>query len=245
MNKKGFTLVEILIAMFVGLVIMAAVYGLMTFAQKTSSSLDRKVITQQDTRSVLDLMAMEIRMASYNMRSEADLWLNSPTCWGIAVPAPDPYYGYVRKGILQANANQLAFVMDLDSDRQFTSNNEYIRYSYDNMTNTLTRSAMMNGGACGAAQDILGGTAPFTNVRNATAGVKMFRYFNSANTDITNTVNNNNDKSTGIPAIRRILITIVTETEQPDSNTHQPKRMVYSTSVIVRNHVLSPPNYPK
>ena len=66
MRKNGFTLVEILIAMFVGALIMAAVYSLMTLTQKTSTSLDRKVITQQDTRTVLDLMAMEIRMASFN-----------------------------------------------------------------------------------------------------------------------------------------------------------------------------------
>jgi len=66
MNKKGFTLVEILITVVVAAVIMAAVYGLMTMAQRTSSSTDRRVITQQDTRSVLHFMAMEIRMASFN-----------------------------------------------------------------------------------------------------------------------------------------------------------------------------------
>ncbi len=232
MNKKGFTLVEILIAMFVGLVIMAAVYGLMTFAQKTSSSLDRKVITQQDTRSVLDLMAMEIRMVSYNMRSEPLIWAGNgtaalpgiPTCW------VNPIIN-VNKGIQIANANTLVFAMDLDSDGQFTSNNEYIRYSY-NGADTLSRATN-----CAAPQNILGGTAPFTNVRNFTEGVLMFRYF-SATGEM--------GGLTGVPmdirAIRRILITIATETEQPDSNTHQPKRMVYSTNVIVRNHVLSPPH---
>ena len=227
MNKKGFTLVEVLIAVVVGATIMAAVYGLMTMAQKTSSSTDRRVITQQDTRSVLDLMAMEIRMASYNMRNEPLLWQNIPTCWGIAVPTTIPL---TRKGILQATANQLAFAMDLNSDGQFTSNNEYIRYSYDGTT-TLSR-ATMTGGACGAAQNILGGTAPFTNIRNAAEGVPMFRYF-SATGELVAPIN--------IPEIRRILITIASETESNNSSTGQPKRMVHSTNVIVRNHVLSAP----
>lgn len=232
MNKKGFTLIEILIAMFVGAVIMAAVYGLMTFAQRTSSSLDRKVITQQDTRAVLDLMAMEIRMASYNPSSSDLQWLNIPACWGIAVPNVPPLF---QKGILAANANTLAFAMDLDGDRQFSSNNEYIRYSYDGAT-TLTR-ATASGAACGIPQHILGGNAPFSRVRNAAAiagGIPMFRYFDAAGNELPAPIN--------IPAIRRILITIATETEHLDSNTKQPKRMVYSTNVIVRNHVLSPPH---
>lgn len=233
MNKKGFTLIEVLIAMVVGALIMAAVYGLMTVAQKTSSSLDRKVITQQDTRAVLDLMAMEIRMASYNARSEALIWAGNgtaampgiPTCW--AAPIANAF-----KGIQVANANTLAFAMDLDSDGKFSSNNEYIRYSYDG-ANTLTRATN-----CGPAQDILGGTAPFSSVRNAAAvagGIPMFRYFDAAGLELPAPIN--------ILAIRRILITIATETEQIDTNTKQPKRMVYSTNVIVRNHVLSPP-YP-
>ncbi|MCK7477838.1 MAG: hypothetical protein M0C28_10690 [Candidatus Moduliflexus flocculans] len=56
---------------------MAAVYSLMTLTQKTSTSLDRKVITQQDTRTVLDLMAMEIRMASFNPMHEIQTWSNA------------------------------------------------------------------------------------------------------------------------------------------------------------------------
>lgn len=235
MNKKGFTLVELLIAMIVGAVIMSAVYGMMVMAQKTSSNLDRKVITQQDTRAVLDLMAMEIRMASYNMRSEPLIWQGNvtaalpgiPTCaaWGVNAVTN------TFKGIQIANANTLVFAMDLDSDGKFTSNNEYIMYSY-NGANTLTRATN-----CGDPQHILGGNAPFSNVRNAAAiagGIPMFRYF-SATAELAAPIN--------IPAIRRILITIASETEDKDSNTGQPKKMVYSTNVIVRNHVLSPP-YP-
>jgi type IV pilus assembly protein PilW len=240
MNNKGFTLIELLIAMTVGLAIMAAVYGLMVMAQKTSSSLDRKVMSQQDTRAVLNLMAMEIRMASYNPRSEPLIWQGNgtaampgiPLCWGAPVSA--------RKGIVIANANTLAFAMDLDRDGQFVSDNEYIRYSYDGV-NTLTRATN-----CGIPPHLLGGNAPFTNVRNAAAvagGIPMFRYFNKDDVDITATVDNNSSQTNGIPAIRRILVTIASETEDNDSHTGQPKRMVYSTNVIVRNHVLSPP-YP-
>ncbi len=248
MNKKGFTLVEMLTAMVVGTLVVAAAYGVMMMAQSTSANLDRKVTTQQDSRAVLDLMAMEIRMASYNPTQNNLLWQTTPFCWGNVVPVATPLY---RRGIIVANANQLAFVMDLGGPPGPTSNipsgvigdanNEYIMYSYDGVA-TLTRATAGPAG-CGAPQDLLGGTAPFTLVRNAAAGVTMFRYFNFADQEITATVNNSSNPINGIPAIRRILITIASETQAIDTRTGIPRRVVYSTNLIVRNHVLSPPQF--
>ena len=235
MNKKGFTLVEILITVVVAAVIMAAVYGLMTMAQRTSSSTDRRVITQQDTRSVLHFMAMEIRMASFNTLYELNLWAGNgldlpgiPTCWNVSDITN------AHKGIQRATANELVFAMDLDGDGEFTSDNEYIRYHYDDATKKLSRAAMTDE-ACGEAQDILGGDG-FTNIMEGNGGVPMFRYFSA-----TNEMGGASGNSMDIRAIRRILITIVSETASKDSNTGNPKRMVHSTNVIVRNHVLSLP----
>jgi D-arabinose 5-phosphate isomerase GutQ len=56
----------------------------------------------------------------------------------------------------------------------------------------------------------------------------VFQYFD--NTDAV---------TTSIPAIRRIRITIVAETENKDSLTNQVKTMTYTTDVLVKNHVLS------
>ena len=217
MRKNGFTLVEILIAMFVGALIMAAVYSLMTLTQKTSTSLDRKVITQQDTRTVLDLMAMEIRMASFNPMHEIQTWSNaSPLA---CMPAVSPG----NKGIKIATANSIAVAMDLDGSQTIgDANNEYIVYSYDGAS-TLTRSV-----SC-AASAIIGGSAPYSNVRNADAGVPLFQYFDK-----------DDNPTASIPDIRRILITIASETSEIDLNTKQTKKLVYSTSVIVRNHAISP-----
>ena len=230
MRKNGFTLIEVIVAMAVGAIIMAAVYGYMVMSQKNSTNMNRRIVTQQDTRTVLDLMAGEIRMASYNPVHNLSTW-NNPTPLACIAAAPIAY-----KGIKSANATSIAVAMDLDSSGNIgDGNNEYIVYSYDGAS-TLTRSVN-----CGNADAILGGTAPFSNVRNAVAGVNLFRYFNASNADITATViNNPADAATGIPAIRRILITIVADTSEKDLNTKKEKRMVYSTSVIVRNHVLSP-----
>ncbi len=219
MRYKGFTLVEVLIAMAVGAIIMAAIYGLMTTAQKTSTSLDRKVIAQQDTRAVLDLMAMEIRMASYNPSYANTVWGNSSlACVPSVTISP-----ISNKGIKIATPNQLAAAMDLDGSGTIGDvSNEYIVYSYDGAS-TLTRSV-----SC-ASSDIIGGSAPFSKIRNAAAGVSLFQYFDK-----------DDNPTANIPDIRRIVITIASETSEINLNTKQPNKLVYSTSVVVRNHAISP-----
>ncbi len=235
MKKNGFTLVEVLTALVVGLVIMTAVYGVMTIAQRSSANLGRKIVTQQDTRAVLDFMAMEIRMASLNPLNNSATWngaILAPACNGLVM-------NQAFKGVQVANTNTIAIAMDLDGllpagGTIGNVDNEYIVYSY-NGVDSITRSV-----SCGPANAILGGNAPDSNVRNATAGINLFRYFDRNNLEITNTVNNNPSLVNGIPAIRRVLITIVADTAEIDLNTKQPRRMIYSTNVIVRNHALSP-----
>jgi prepilin-type N-terminal cleavage/methylation domain-containing protein len=232
-RRKGFTLVELLIAMAVGIVIIAAVYSAMNLALRFSANTDRKVISQQDTRAVLDLMAMEIRMASYNPTMSTTIWStipsNATTCNQMGLVSPVP----ANKGIQIANANTILIAMNLNANNTIGAagdENEYIVYSYNANANTITRNV-----SCGGNQAILGGTAPDSNVRNAAVlptPIPLFQYFDR------------NDQPTAlIPNIRRIQITIVTDTAANDttqSGTPRPRRMIYSTSVIVRNHAISP-----
>ena len=73
---------ELLIALAVGSLIMVAVYGIINMAQRSSSSIEKRVIAQQDVRGALDLMALEIRMASYN-QSLNNIWI-TPVCGGLS-----------------------------------------------------------------------------------------------------------------------------------------------------------------
>jgi hypothetical protein len=185
---------------------------------------------------VLDLMATEIRMASYlPPPCNNSTWLTIPACPEMTGWGGTPVRDY--KGIQVADANKIFVAMDLNGDGVIgpPGANEYIMYSYDGAS-TLSRDV-----SCSGNWAILGGTALSSNVRNAVAGpgstlVPMFRYFDRANNDITATVSNNASTVNGIPAIRRILITIVADTADKDLNTKMPKRIVYSTSVAVRNH---------
>jgi prepilin-type N-terminal cleavage/methylation domain-containing protein len=242
MKNKGFSLVEVLIAMAIGAIIMAAVYGVMTVSQRSSTSIDRKTLTQQDTRSIMNLMATEIRMASYNP-------LMRQSTWTLA-SAPDISSCYTGeqsfKGVRIAKDNQIAIAMDITpvpnpvtgeidgyGDGWIgNTSEEYITYTYNPANKSLTRRT-----SCGFHTALLGGTALHTNVINADAGVQMFRYFGPTDNEITASVDANPSAVSGIPAIRRVLITLVVETADPDLQTGQTRKMVYSTNVILRNHV--------
>jgi prepilin-type N-terminal cleavage/methylation domain-containing protein len=239
MDKKGFTLVELMVSLTVGMLVMLAVYGVMEMAQKSSTSVSNKVTTQQDVRSVLDLMAMEIRMASYNPMNTAATWGPSGTSWGVggtAIPVcasmglGTPIA--TLKGIQLSSRNAIIVAMDLDGSGGIgNAPNEYLMYSYDGVS-TISRNVR-----CGGNDAILGGADTGTNVRNAAAGLFLFRYFDRLDNDITAALEASQSQ---IVNIRRILITIVADNEYADPGAATPRRMIYSTNVIVRNHVLSP-----
>ncbi len=241
-KRNGFTLVELLIGLIVGALVMLAVYMAMVMSQRTSAGVGRKVITQQDTRAVLDIMASEIAMASFNPNPAGPgSWKPGTMNLDEVLSCPKTAFPFdpVNKGIFLANANNLYIAMDLNTDRVIgcscvnpvdcdndvpcAGQNEYILYSYNAANREITRRTR-----CGNAVAILGGTALGSNVVNGNAGINLFQYFNAAGAP-----------AASIRDIRRIRINIVAETSEIDLNTKQPKRMIYSTDVLIRNHMVT------
>jgi hypothetical protein len=64
----------------------------------------------------------------------------------------------------------------------------------------------------------------------------VFRYYD----DTGNLLRPNFELPAAIPDIRRIQITLAIETEDIDPNTRQRRKLIYSTSVIPRNHAITP-----
>ena len=226
-NKNGFTLIELMIAMGIGLVILAALYTSVNMAQRSSSGVGRKVVTQQDARTVLDIMAMEIRMTSLNTSASRTIWSTIPACaMGSLVPVKE------NKGLQIAGPNAILIAMDLGGKIESGANvpsgiigdapNEYIEYEFKNKT--ITRNV-----SCGGDNVLLGGEDLSTIVRNGVLGIPLFQYFDRLG-----------NPTASIPDIRRVRITIVADTMNPDALTSQAKRMTYTTDVLVKNHVLCP-----
>ncbi|TRZ74575.1 MAG: hypothetical protein D4R93_06340 [Deltaproteobacteria bacterium] len=236
-EMKGFTLVELMVAMGVTMVLMGAVYMAVNAAQRHSSAIERKVAVQQDVKPALDLMTMEIGMASYNPNATTGNWLLASDC--LAVSSNQGYLG-----VQEATANALTVEMDINADctvdsdpicmRNYSGNpnpNEVIRYNYDTANQYITRAT-----DCAGGQPFLGDVPANTRavrVINSTLNIPLFRYYDGTGTEIVSA-----GLPAGIPNIRRIDITLAVETENVDPNTNQRRRLIYSTSVIPRNHAI-------
>jgi prepilin-type N-terminal cleavage/methylation domain-containing protein len=232
-TNKGFTLVEIVVAMMIGILLLMAIYGVVNIAQRSSSGIERRVMAQQDEKAALGLMEMEIRMVSFNPNFvlDGDLWLSTANCFSASAT---PTY----KGLQEATANAITIEMDINESSSIGDvENEIIRYNYDTANQQITReSKRPPPGSCNpGGQPFLGGSVAnqkTVRVINNTLGLPVFRYWNGSGTELIPGVT--------LPAstadIRRIDITLAVETEYANPTTNQPSRMIYSSSVIVRNH---------
>ena len=230
-GSRGFTLVECVVAVAVGMAVLGAVYAAVWSGQRSATGIDRKVTTGQDARAALEVMAMEMRMASYNPFYAANPWTDMTNC-----NAGDA----TRRGIQNAAAGTIQIQMDLNgsgSCGEAGAANEIIVYALDTANQRITRETWTCSGApaSGGVQSFLGaaaGQVKTVRVVNHDVAIPFFRYFDSAGTDITSSLPG------AIGQIRRIEITLVVDSENVDPSLagSQRRRMIYSTSVVPRNH---------
>ena len=219
MKDKGFTLIEVVFAVMVGLILLTAIYTAILTGQRSSVAIEAKTIAQQDVRAALELMAMEIRMASYNPTFAPDGMWRDTACVASGIPG--------NKGIQEATRFFISIQMDIDKSGAIEATNEIIRYAYDSVNQRITRQV-----DCGDVQSLLGDTA--------TGMPKVVRVINDINIPIFRYFNSLGNPTTSIPDISRIDITLAVETEGIDPSTGQRRSMIYSTSVTPRNHVIGP-----
>jgi prepilin-type N-terminal cleavage/methylation domain-containing protein len=229
-KQRGYTLVEMVISIAVGMVIIAAIYAAVNMGQRSTVNVERKVAAHQDARASLGLMALEIEMASFNPTYASGVWVAPGDC--------TPGSGNQNyRGIQDATVISMTVESDINENGVIggTGNpNEVITYAYDSTNQYITRSTNCSGGG---NQPFLGDIPTSGNPRTVrvinTDAVPVFQYFDAQGTQITAA-----GLPAGIPNIARIDITLWVETEDVDPNSGQRRRMVYSTSVIPRNHVI-------
>jgi type IV pilus assembly protein PilW len=224
----GFTLVELLMAVAVGLVLLGAIWSAVMAGQRSSVGIERKVTTGQDARIALEIMAAEIRMASFNPMFAMGLWIDPASC------SPAANQGW--RGIQEATSAAITIEMDLDPDGQCgNSGNEIIRYAYDEPSGRITRETIR----CASGIRTSSGAQPFLGpipsnpavrtVRVINGGVPVFRYYDGKGAEVMNL-------PAEIPRIRRIEIVLLAVSSDADPRTGEPRRIAFSTSVMPRNH---------
>ncbi|MDQ5987674.1 MAG: hypothetical protein CSYNP_03419 [Syntrophus sp. SKADARSKE-3] len=234
-RTNGFTLIELMISMAVTMLLLVGVYVAVNSSQRNTAGIERKVGVQQDVKPALDLMAMEIGMASYNPNFTTGMWLAAGSC-----ATPSTTQGY--KGIQLATANAIEVQMDVVENGSLTDANEVISYSYNTTNLYMTRGVCSGGAMPNPLPAFLGDLASSGNpqtlrVINATLGIPVFRYYDGTGTEIT-IGTGATQLPLAIPNIRRIDICLAVETAAVDPNTKQTRKLIYSTSVIPRNHAL-------
>ena len=110
LSQKGFTLVELLVALAIAGIVATAMVN--TFASQSITNAEQEQIVdmQQDLRAGFDLLAREIRMAAFN-------------------PARAAGIGWVT-----AEASQITFSMDLNGNGSVVGDvDEYVSYAVSNI----------------------------------------------------------------------------------------------------------------
>lgn len=122
-NHRGFTLIELMVAMLIGLFVVGATVTLLDFSGRTYRAQERVVDVQQDARAALEIMASDIRMAAFNPRRGAGA------------------------NIISASEGRLAFQMDSnmsnDLEQEFPlgeSYEELLVYLYDAEKRVIRRN---------------------------------------------------------------------------------------------------------
>jgi len=117
-NDRGFTLVELMIAMVVGMVVLGAVYALFTAQSKHLAAQEQLAELHQNARAAMDIMVREISMAGYNQTSSAcsSPVTAVPRCTGVTTATNIPCVGITNAGV-----DTISFVADLNANCDTTA----------------------------------------------------------------------------------------------------------------------------
>lgn len=160
-GPRGFSLVEMLIAMAVGLVVLGAIYSVFTIQNKTFGNQEEIVAMQQSVRAGMDMMAREIGMAGYD-----------PTRLNSDANSANNFSG------VTVNASQLQIRADLDGNGAIdATGQENIVYAFDATNKRITRN--IGTGAQSLVEDVNAFTFAYLdgsgNVTATSANVRQIR----------------------------------------------------------------------
>jgi len=223
-NDKGFTLVELVIAMAVGLIVLSAVYALFTVQSKHLATQEQLAELHQNAREAMDIVVREISMAGYNQTSSS---CSSPVtavsrCSGVTTATNAPCAGIANAGV-----DTISFVADLNANCDTTAGvgnpSENIVYDRYHSETSSTDVFSLGRTSNGSKQPVI-----------EYLDLLSFSYHDA-----------NGNVTANLADIRRVKITIVIRAANQDLNYTDPtygdhyRRYTLSSFAFPRNLALS------
>lgn len=135
-NEAGFTLLELLISMTIGLVVLGSIFSSFTTQKKSYELQEQITVMEQNLRVPLDIITRDLRNAGTNPNPDTTLVIGTSI-------------GLIPGGTRSINitANQLRILADLTGDGDTGDSNEDVDYSLDgtDYTDGMTYDIDRNG----------------------------------------------------------------------------------------------------
>jgi len=192
-SARGFTLVELLVAMVIVSVVMAAAIGVFRMQTHTVKAQENRLDAQEYARSVLDIMVREIRNAGYNPLSAT----SGANCAGGSAGSP---------GVVTATATSFRFTYDYRGTNSTDPPDGACDDADEDITYTLDTSC--SGASIGNITRN-GSSNPLTDCNVTSLDI---RYFKQDGTELSRPVSG----ATNLAAIQRVQITLTVQSKNPD-----------------------------
>ena len=211
-RSRGFSTAEVLVGTALTMMLMTAIYSVQRAQTMAFAAQNVYSESQNVTRTVIDLMTRELRMATYDP--------------GTALTtSPGPSCPGVKQGIVEATPSKLHFKQDLTGDGSLISPGEDL--VYDVLGSALRRTD--------------GSALPVTIVTGVPAGGLNFRYFDGSNppVELIPTGTPPSLTSSQRDCVTKVRITVQANLANPDPNNSTPIPSMAECEVAIRNRSLS------
>ncbi len=218
-RKDGFTLVELMVALALTAMVLAAVYRTFAVQQKVYTAQEQVVEAQQELRSGMELMVRELRMAGYNPTGSG----LPAAAWGIVTPSDNAV-------ATDATSTSVTFGWDKDGDGVQQAN-ELVTYTLN--------GTLLERRENGVAYDSSTG-ANAGNIMADNVDALDFVYLNSSGTVIATPVSSDDASK-----IRSIQVTMVVRSDKPDKDYTSTASFSNQQGTVIYTPTTGPPDTTK
>jgi len=213
-RSAGFSTAEILVGTMLSMLAVGALYAFFQAQQKSHATQSTYSQSQTVTRTVIDLMTRELRMATFD-----------PTTPGAITTSQPPNCPGVKQGLVEATPSKIHFKQDLNADGLLTGPSEDI--VYDVLGSQIRRTD--------------GAALPIPIVDNVPAGGLNFKYFDGSNPPNELVPSGTPPQLTPSQrdCVTKVRVTVRANLTNPNPRLTTPVKSVAESEIAIRNRSLA------